>query len=319
VNLIGGLLGLTGVLVERVLPDFFSRRWIWCVIIVTSVVLPGYNRFHHNVAVADVLARPSTGHASSTAFAPLDPTWWAHTESYDGLINQIWRLTSLALIVWGVLGLLRVAYLVHASRRRTRKAGTTVVDGVPVVLTNSLGPATVGFLRSRVLVPQWVLGLSGAEQRYIVRHEEEHRRAHDAHLLFIASLPILLMPWNLAMWWYLRRLCLAVEVDCDNRVVTRLGDPTAYGEILLKVAEAGSRGPRLQPAFLGGKGSLEHRLTVLLAPRQFRYAQRFVLPAIVAALLVLTLSLPHPVVHHSTHGKAHAIAQPAGSTSRSSE
>ena len=37
------------------------------------------------------------------------------------------------------------------------------------------------------------------------------------------------MPWNLALWWQLRRLRLAVEMDCDNRVVAALGDPNPYG------------------------------------------------------------------------------------------
>jgi bla regulator protein blaR1 len=317
VNLFGALLGLVGVLTERILPAGFSRRWMWCAIIAVSIVVPGYNRFHHNVAVSDVLGAPSATHGPAS-FVALDPTWWAHTESYDNSINQLWMISSVALILWGVVGVVRVAYLVHNARRRARKGAPTIVDGVPVVVTDSLGPATAGLLRSRVLVPRWVLALSGAEQRYIIRHEEEHRRAHDAHLLFITSLPILLVPWNLALWWQVRRMCLAVETDCDNRVVARLGDPGAYGELLLKVAESASRGPRLQPALLGGMGSLEHRLTVLLAPTPLRHVQRFLLPAMAIALLVLTLSLPHPVVHHAAHGKD-AVAQTAVGTSHSSE
>jgi beta-lactamase regulating signal transducer with metallopeptidase domain len=108
------------------------------------------------------------------------------------------------------------------------------------------------------------------------------------------------MPWNLAMWWQLRRLCLAVEMDCDNRVVSGLGDATAYGELLLKVAQAGSRGPRLQPALLG-VGTLERRLTALLAPTQLRYLQRFLLPAVAIGLLFVVLMMPHPVLPAEPH------------------
>jgi beta-lactamase regulating signal transducer with metallopeptidase domain len=90
-------------------------------------------------------------------------------------------------------------------------------------------------------------------------------------------------------------------MDCDNRVVSRLGDARAYGELLLKVALAASRGPRLQPAFLGGTGTLEHRLTILLAPTPLRHVQRFLLPAVVLGLLAIVLLMPHPVLTHGSH------------------
>ena len=166
-------------------------------------------------------------------------------------------------------------------------------------------PATVGVLRSRVIVPRWVLALPAMQRRYVLRHEEEHRRAHDAQLLFVASLALVLMPWNLAMWWQLRRLCLAVEMDCDTRVVSALGDAHAYGNLLLKVAEAETRGLRLQPAFLG-VGSLERRLRRLVAPTSLGRSQRFLLPALALALLLLVVVMPHPILRHESH--THATA-----------
>jgi beta-lactamase regulating signal transducer with metallopeptidase domain len=165
-----------------------------------------------------------------------------------------------------------------------------------VIVTDAIGPATVGLWRARVLVPRWVLALPRTQRRYVLRHEEEHRSAHDARLIFVASLTLLLLPWNLALWWQLWRLRLAVEMDCDNRVVAALGDAPAYGGLLLRVAEAASRGPRLQPAFLGGMGSLERRLTALLEPTPLRHVQRFLVPAVAIALLFVVLSLPHPVL-----------------------
>ena len=305
VNAVGMLLVVAGVLVERVLPVTFPRRWVWCVVIPISIILPGYYRWHHMVSVINVqqAVQPPLVHAlGMTSITALDPVWWARIESYDTSINRLWLTVSAVLILWGVANAWRVSRLVRLSRRARGDArGTAIVDGVSVVVTDAIGPATVGLFRSRVLVPRWVLALPGSQRQYVLRHEDEHRRAHDARLLFVASLPLILMPWNLAMWWQLRRLCLAVEMDCDNRVVSGLGDARAYGELLLKVALAGSRGPRLQPAFLGGVGTLERRLTVLLAPTPLRHVQRFLLPALALGLLAIVLLMPHPVLTHGSH------------------
>ena len=292
VNAVAMLLGVAGVLAERALPAAFSRRWVWCIIIPVSVVLPGYYRGHHNWSVVEALQQLAMRAAT-----------------YDTTINRVWLTVSAMLLLWGLANAWRVSRVIRLSRReRGDNAGRAIVDGIPIVVTDLIGPATVGLWRSHLLVPRWVLAMPRAQRQYVLRHEEEHRRAHDAQLLFVASLTIILMPWNLAMWWQLRRLCLAVEMDCDNRVVNGLGNAPAYGELLLKVAEASSRGPRLQPALLGGMGSLEHRLTVLLAPTPLRQVQRFLLPATILALLFVVAVMPHPVLGRGPH--AHAAMSP---------
>jgi beta-lactamase regulating signal transducer with metallopeptidase domain len=280
VNAIAFCLGIFGLVVERLMPAVSGRRWVWAGVIALTFIIPPLYRAQHNMPV----------------------TTWAPAGEYHDLINRWWLTASAVLLVWGIASVIRVAGIVYSSRRAQRRHGAPeVVDGVPVVVTDSLGPATVGFLRSRVLVPRWVLALPGAQRKYILRHEDEHRRTHDALLLGAASLLVVVMPWNVALWWQLRRLSLAVELDCDTRVVAALGNANAYGELLLKVAEAASRGPRLQPAFLGGMGTLEKRLTAMLAPAPLRFVQRLLLPALAAVLLFAVLSAPHPVASRGTH------------------
>lgn len=304
VNAVGALLGSVGLLIERALPAGFARRWVWCLLIPTSIVLPGLYRAKHSFSVLDMFSP-----AEATG-AAMGASWWIRIDSWNPLVNQGWEIASLLVMALGLANVLRVAYLVYAARFR-RGSAATVVDGVPVLITESLGPATVGLWRSRVLLPRWVLGLPSAQRQYVVRHEDEHRRAHDAHLLFVASLTLVLMPWNVALWWKLRRLRLAVEMDCDNRVVGALGDASAYGALLLTVAQATRGGPRLQPALLGGVGMLERRLKALLAPAPLRHFQRVLVPAMAAALLLLVLSMPHPVVEAGSG--AHGVHAPATS------
>ena len=297
VNAVGLLLTVVGVLVDRLLPTTAPRRWIWCLAIPLSMFLPGYYRNHHNWVVNDARIQTvaAANQVSSATLTPIDRDWWIRTRAYDDSINFVWGKLSLVLLVWGVANAVRVAILVASSRRRVG-TGNPVVDGVPVVVTDQLGPATVGLVRSRVIVPRWVLTLPGMQRRYVLRHEEEHRRAHDAHVLLFYSLPLLLMPWSVALWWQLKRLALAVELDCDNRVVAALGDATAYGELLLTVAQASSGGPRLQPAFLGGIGSLEQRLRALVSPNPLGRHQKFALPVLAAALLFIVVWMPHPIL-----------------------
>jgi beta-lactamase regulating signal transducer with metallopeptidase domain len=271
---------------------------MWCVALVISVALPGYYRNHHNWTVGQV-----------PADTQLATGWWARLESLDSGIEMFWLISSALLIAWGIANAVRVALIIRKARKESRNPSN--VDEVPVVVTDLAGPATLGLWNTRVLVPRWVLALPRSQRRYVLRHEEEHRKAHDSRLLFVASLSLVLMPWNLALWWQLRRLSLAVEMDCDHRVVEALGDAQAYGELLLKVAEASSRTPSLQPALLGA-GMLERRLTRLVAPTPLRLAQRFIFPALAVGLLFMVLQMPHPVLEHTSI--AHSIAASPGHT-----
>jgi beta-lactamase regulating signal transducer with metallopeptidase domain len=295
VNVIGAFLTVVGLWAEKVFPITWPRRWLWCAIIGLSLFLPGYARTHNNSSVLAAIEH------ESGAMSWLDPSWFLRAESMNVWVQGVWATGTLLLLLLGIMNIARVSLLIRSARRKTTGEPDTV-DGVPVIVTDSLGPATAGLFRARVVLPRWVLALPGTQRSYVVRHEAEHKRAHDQHLLFMMSLSLLLTPWNLALWWQLRRLRLAVEMDCDRRVVSVLGNPHAYGELLFKVAEASTRGPRLQPAFLGG-GLLKERLTALLQPAQLRLFQKVLLPALAIGLLLLTLRMPHPVLSagHQSH------------------
>jgi beta-lactamase regulating signal transducer with metallopeptidase domain len=311
---LGTGLGVVGLLVERALPATWPRRWVWCAVIALSVTVPGFYRFHYTSSITTLLdesAAGSHGHGAHAAamLTPLDVDWWARAEAYDSTINRVWLLASALLIAWGLSNAWRVGRVVRRARQTAGDPRRMdVIDGVPVVVTESIGPATAGVLRSRVLIPRWVLALPGTQRQYIVRHEEEHRAAHDARLLCLASLTLILVPWNAALWWQLRRLFLAVEMDCDRRVVAALGDANAYGDLLLRVAEAASRGPRIQPALLGRVGMLERRLRVLVAETPRRTVERILAPVLACVLLALVLSLPHPVLPREVARRAAPVA-----------
>jgi TonB-dependent SusC/RagA subfamily outer membrane receptor len=94
-------------------------------------------------------------------------------------------------------------------------------------------------------------------------HETEHLRARDPLLLGAGSLALVLAPWVLPLWWMHRRLMLAVEVDCDARVLRHGVERRDYGAMLIDVAGRGSNLSAGAPAFSGTSTNLEKRLLAM--------------------------------------------------------
>src|SRR4029077_3386916 len=155
----------------------------------------------------------------------------------DVVLKWAWALSSGALL----LSLGAAALGLAALRRGWRN---TIVDGRAVYVSDEVGPAVAGLWRPRVVLPEWALGLGEKERRLMLAHEDEHVRALDPWLLAGAAALLVLAPWNPVLWWQVRRLRLAVEMDCDARVLSRAGDARAYGEPLVGV---GQRRGRLPP------------------------------------------------------------------------
>jgi bla regulator protein BlaR1 len=295
---VGSWLAAAGLLTERALPRSASRRWIWCVSLSASIALPMLLSAAHSSHVIALwgheVVRMPAGHQMMDAGSPSSLRAWLDcSAAFGGVLLRIWLAGTLLVFAWAATSTWRVHHLLRAADAQHGAAPSAVVDGVPVTVTERLGPATAGVWRPRVVLPRWVLALPVSQRRYVVRHEDEHRRAHDVALLGAASVLVALMPWNLALWWQLGRLRLAVEMDCDVRVVRALGDAEAYGELLLTVATAARRAPRLQPALLGA-GMLERRLLALVAPSPRRTSEWLLATAAAALLVAMVLSVPHP-------------------------
>src|SRR5258706_615261 len=130
VNAVGMLLVAAGVLIERVLPVAFPRRWIWCVGIPVSIILPGYYRWHHMVSVIDVqqAVQPPLGRAfGMTSITALDPVLWARIASYDTSINRLWITVSAILLLWGLASAWRVSRVLRLPRGARPDARGTAI------------------------------------------------------------------------------------------------------------------------------------------------------------------------------------------------
>jgi hypothetical protein len=146
------------------------------------------------------------------------------------------------------------------------------------------------------VLPAWALALDDQRLELMLAHEREHVRAHDPLLLGGAALAAVLMPWNPALWWQLYRLRLAVEMDCDQRVLRRHPDVGGYGRLLLDVAQGDVLGARLPVTALASPvTSLERRIRTMTMRRPRHVAVRALgLAAITACLVVIACETPRP-------------------------
>lgn len=182
-----------------------------------------------------------------------------------------------AAIVWASAALLVLVLLgaVYGRSLRERLRWPLMqVLGRSVRVAPDAGPAVMGVAPAEIVIPQWVLARSVDEQQLVLEHEEAHVRAHDPLVLLVACLLLALMPWNVALWYMWSRLRLAVEVDCDQRVLQRvlpLGiRKPAYGELLVALAGQRPWMSPVMPAFSWGTTHLEQRLIAMTArPARF--------------------------------------------------
>lgn len=169
-----------------------------------------------------------------------------------------WALITTLLVAAGLITLARF-------RRGRRGWPRLAIAGIPVRVAPQAGPAVIGIVRPEIVVPAWLLDEPAEHQRIVVLHEQEHVRAGDPLMAGLAFALAALMPWNPVMWWLLRGMRWAAEVDCDRRVLRHDVPRRAYGSLLIDVA---GRTPRFTlgvSLLSGSSAALERRLHAMTA------------------------------------------------------
>jgi TonB family protein len=229
-------------------------RWAWVAALAGSLLLPVASYLE----LPRLFARAASPSAPEAAFVTLPPIMVvapgsALAPAVDRWLLVLWATASLALAAFVVLSVWRL-------RRLRRTARRAEVDGVAVYVTRGLGPAAVGGGASGgILMPEWAMSLDARWRRLMLLHETEHLRARDPWLVLGATALLVLVPWNAPMWWQLRRLRLAIELDCDSRVLAREPDARAYGTLLLEVGRRRSLSP-LVASFAEPRAFLHRRI-----------------------------------------------------------
>jgi TonB-dependent SusC/RagA subfamily outer membrane receptor len=295
-TVLGALVSAAAIVLE---PLVHRRRWVWLTTLIVTAMVPLLallapsawpDWVSWRVAPALQLPAAPAGSGEATRLA-------SGRGALPGLVPLAWTLVSLLCLTRYVEGWLRLRLL-------SRGCARVRVSGRELLLSEGLGPAVVGLWRPRVVAPRWITTMPAARQRMIVLHEAEHVRAGDAWVLAAAPLLAIVLPWNLSLWWQLRRLRLAVELDCDARVLSHGVRPLEYGGLLLDVA--GSEGALIAPALAEPRSLLERRLEAVVRRRRRPGPARCVALASAAVVAVLSGCL--------VAAPARVVATPASAT-----
>jgi beta-lactamase regulating signal transducer with metallopeptidase domain len=323
------LLALAAILAERVALALRVRmptRAIWTLSLALSLAIPALafararlgpatsaNVQSSSAALRDLglaqsaVARPLAASAS-LARDRVSADWNALLARIDWPLAAAWFALSLAVFAYIGAGAVFLSV-----RQRTWREVT--VDGTRVLVSAQMGPAIVGVLRPRIVLPAWAIEMNPDERALILAHESEHLRVGDNRLVFAAQLALVCMPWNPALWWQVRRIRLAVELDCDARVVRREAGVRSYIQLLLAVARQSSRAaPYAIGALplLARAVHLERRIRSLTRPAGPRRLRAAALAGMLAVIVIAAAgAAPVPAARLARDGRRAVVARPA--------
>lgn len=277
-------------------------RWAWVSSLLLTILLPTVFAAQRagSVEPAKTLAALATSEAP--AVYARSPIAWIGGNA--AVVTRHVSIDTWLISGWAVMSALALALLAMAwiqLQRRLRSAVSGELNGVSVAITQDIGPAVVGLVRPLIVIPEWLLQQNATTQATALAHEREHVRAHDIRVLGGALFIAVLLPWNLPIWWQLRRLRFAMEVDCDARVLRAGQSAASYSAVLLNVAT------HLVPSTIAAAGlaesgsSLERRIRIMHMPvRRSRRLLAALLGSCSVALVAVAGTVTAPQVSSLT-------------------
>ena len=157
-------------------------------------------------------------------------------------------LSALAVLATGLIG-------VHRLRRESQAIESDEILSRLKALARSLGiarhvgiaicdrlavPVLVGVIRPHILLPPAALcGWSVDQLEMVLLHELAHLRRWDNLINIMQRVVESVLFFHPVVWWLSGWLCLERELCCDRLVVSRLGQPVAYAELLVALTGSG--------------------------------------------------------------------------------
>ncbi len=190
---------------------------------------------------------------------------------------SIWMGVSCILLARVAVGLFELRRIRRSSRPANAIESAVLCDtmqqfgsrrNIELLVSPTLRvPTAVGFFRPAVIFPAWTLAdLSPTEQNSVLLHELAHLRRWDDWTNLAQQILKSVFFFHPAVWWIERRLTLEREMACDHFVLSQTGNPQAYAECLVAMAEKSflRRGLALAQAMVGRVRQTSQRVAEIL-------------------------------------------------------
>jgi bla regulator protein blaR1 len=299
--IVSGLLGIAALLLERIQRSRHgATRFLWLAAMLASFFLPLLASWIGGHSATRQAEAPAAVSLDGSADNPYRGTFWIDLRASSTGTDDYQRLDRPILWIWVASTALTSAFAMVSTwqfRRRRRGWRQGTMSGAAVLIAPDVGPAVLGVFRPEIVVPEWLVSAPLDTQHHVIAHECAHIHARDSALLALSMLPILLAPWNPLFWWHARRLRMAIEVDCDRRVLSHGIDMKRYAEVLMQF---GLRRGSLLGAMASmseSPSTLERRIRLMAQPTVARWALSSIALAVLAmgTVAAATSVVPPPL------------------------
>lgn len=200
--------------------------------------------------------------------------------------EHVWSLDKMEMLalVWLVVCVAILIYQFSVYLKLKKKLEMAVLVEANIYECDTIKePFVLGVFRPKIYLP---FRMEDGERRYILAHEKYHIRRHDHHAKLLAVLILALHWFNPMVWAACFLMCKDMEMSCDEKVLTELGNEIKqeYSTSLLNFAV------EKRPIALGtlafGETSVGARIKNIL---QFKKPKKSILIGSVIVCIIVVL------------------------------
>jgi bla regulator protein BlaR1 len=230
-SLIAAVIGL--VLYVMRIRTASARHAAWSSVVLVMLLLPAWLAWGPKASLP-ILPRAADQRLNQRPTSPLPV--YAPQPSGAGL-RPATQTEPQPLAVWDRGALFAGIYLLGVFFLLTRLAIGTLRT-IRLTSASCVVPATVGFFRPRIILPESSSAWPQTRLDAVLIHEREHARRRDPLFKWIALLNRALFWFHPLAWWLERRLSALAEEACDAAVLAHGHDPHDYSETLLDLSRS---------------------------------------------------------------------------------